>query len=85
MTLGTSLGQIFPDNHCGLSTVYTTVKRTMSTNLPLMYSVFALAETVLSLFVLGLRKAKILGGLGKVSPVLVSFDLVRGRAMDKSL
>ena len=23
MTLGNSLGQIFPDNHCGLSTVYT--------------------------------------------------------------
>ena len=25
--LGNSLGQIFPDNHCGLSTVYTIVHR----------------------------------------------------------
>ena len=25
-TLGSSLGQLFPDNHCGLSTVYTILK-----------------------------------------------------------
>ncbi len=25
VALGNSLGQLFPDNHCGLSTVYTTV------------------------------------------------------------
>ena len=32
-----------------------------------------------------LGRQYILGGLGEVSPVLVSFDLVRGRAMDNSL
>ena len=29
MTLGNALGQIFPDNHCGLSTVYTTLHCTL--------------------------------------------------------
>ena len=31
MTLGNSLGQIFPENHCGLSTVYTTLSLALST------------------------------------------------------
>ena len=30
MTLGNSLGQLFPDNHCGLSTVYTKVNDTLN-------------------------------------------------------
>ena len=46
MTLGNSLGQIFPDNHCGLSTVYTRVgpsllsRNTLFTFCNLLYTLY---------------------------------------------